>query len=389
MSPVRKLGGMSSPGRAVPPETGPGGSPAGAAAQRLRIGTPRADWVVVGLDNGGTTDNATVLDAHGRFLVPGMLERPSLVREGPEAALGALRDALSGVLRSTGVDRSRVRAVGLCSPGPASANGVISRRGSTNFAHPDWHGFDLRAAAEAALGVPVVYANDGNAAGLYAHRHFFGAQAAERSSVAVVIGTGLGGAVVHRGQVVTGATGTAGELGHVAIPMAGLLEPDQPEPRCNCGKSGDAESVASLTAIEVNLLPYWLTRYPGHELAGERSPAEAARRVRALGETGDPLATAIFRQQAMAVGRLLTIVADVLDPDAYFVGGGVVEAAPAFREWFLATVREHTDLREEAAETAAFSLVPDLDMAGARGAAVAALSAVPAAASIDVGAGGG
>lgn len=332
--------------------------------------------VVVGLDNGGTSDNATLLDGAGRFLVPGMLERPSRVREGPDAALRALRDSFDGVLDVTGVPRAAVVAVGLCSPGPASATGVISRRGATNFAHPSWRGFDLRAAAEETLGLPVVYTNDGNAAGLYAHQVHFGSGAGARSSVSVVIGTGLGGGVVHLGRVVTGATGTAGELGHVHIPMDGLLEPGQPVPVCNCGKAGDAESVASLSAIERSLLPYWLSRFPDHELATVQPRSEAARRVRALGEAGDPMAAAIFRQQAVAVGRLLGIVADVLDPDAYFVGGGVVEAEPAFRDWFLATVRQHTALRDEAAETAAFALVPDLDMAGARGAAMAAMSAL-------------
>ena len=74
----------------------------------------------------------------------------------------------------------------------------------------------------------------------------------------------------------------------------------------------------------------------------------------------------------MALGRLFTIAANFTDPDTYFLGGGVVEAAPHFREWFLATVREHAALREEQASVT-FALVPDLDMAGARGAAIAAL----------------
>jgi len=51
----------------------------------------------------------------------------------------------------------------------------------------------------------------------------------------------------------------------------------------------------------------------------------------------------------------------------------VVEAAPPFREWFLGEVREHTALREEQTRVATFALVPDLDMAGARGAAIAAV----------------
>ena len=88
------------------------------------------------------------------------------------------------------------------------------------------------------------------------------------------------------------------------------------------------------------------------------------------------MARKIFEQQAMALGRLFTIAANFTDPSAYFVGGGIVETAPEFRDWFLATVREHTRLREEQARVARFALVPDLDMAGARGAAVAALESL-------------
>jgi predicted NBD/HSP70 family sugar kinase len=84
------------------------------------------------------------------------------------------------------------------------------------------------------------------------------------------------------------------------------------------------------------------------------------------------LALKIFEQQAMALGRLFSIAANFTDPSAYFVGGGVVEAAPEFRDWFLATVRSNTVLREEQEQAAIFALVPDRDMAGARGAAVAA-----------------
>jgi glucokinase len=342
--------------------------------QTESVRTP-ASWVVVGLDNGGTCNNATVLDGTGQYLVDQLVENPSRVQEGPEAAVEALADALAGILELTSTPRTLVRAVGLDTPGPASANGVISSKGSTNFSQVSWHGFDIRGALEARIGLPVVYHNDANAAALYAHHAHFGAQAAEHSSVAAIVGTGLGGGVVESGRVISGAAGMAGELGHVQIPMDGLLEVDQPVPRCNCGFVGDVESIASLTGITNNLLPYWLTRYPEHELVAY-PVAKAAKMLRGYGERDDPLALAVFRQQAMAIGRLFTIASNFTDPAAYFVGGGVVEAVPTFRQWFLNTIREHTSLRVEQVAASTFALVPDRDMAGARGAAVAALGRV-------------
>jgi glucokinase len=338
------------------------------------VHTP-ASWVVVGLDNGGTCNNATVLDATGRFLVDQLVENLSLVQEGPESAIEQLAKAFTDILTMTSTPLTLVRAVGLDTPGPASADGVISSKGATNFSQVSWHGFDIRGALEARIGLPVIYNNDANAAALYAHHRHFGPDAMRRSSVAAIVGTGLGGGVVESGKVVSGVAGMAGELGHVQIPLHGVLEEDQPIPQCNCGFAGDVESIASLTGIKKNLLPYWLTRYPDHPLAQE--PVDkAAKLLRSYGEKEDPLALAVFGQQAKAIGKLFTIAANFTDPAAYFLGGGVVEAAPKFRQWFLSTVREHTQLRREQAAVANFALVQDLDMAGARGAAVAALDRV-------------
>src|SRR6266540_469918 len=198
-------------------------------------------WVVVGLDNGGTTNNATVLDASGRFRVDRLVETESCVREGPEVAVAALVQALDKILALTGTARAAVRAVGLDTPGPASAEGVISSKGATNFSTPAWRGYDFRAGLETRLGLPVVYNNDGNAAALYAHYARFGPDAAQHSSISAIVGTGLGGGVIEAGR---------------------------PLPECNGGLAGDVESVASLMGIEKNLLPYWLSRFEGHELAG-------------------------------------------------------------------------------------------------------------------------
>jgi glucokinase len=333
----------------------------------------QGSWVVVGLDNGGTKNNATVVDPEGSFLVDELLELPSRVKEGAEIAVEALAGTFDEILKRTGIDRGRVRAIGLDTPGPASADGVVSSLGSTNFAHPSWRNFDFRGALEKRLGIKVIYNNDGNAAALYAHWVCFEAQAANRSSISAIVGTGLGGGVIESGRIVKGAVGFAGELGHVHIPMDGLLGEGQPLPSCNCGFSGDAESVASLSAIERNLLPYWLPRFPDHELARVGDLGKAAKLVRSFGEKGDPLARKIFEQQAMAIGRLFTIASRFTDPDAYFVGGGVAESTPEFRDWFLDKVREHTALKEEQVHATRFALVPQLDMAGARGAALAAL----------------
>ncbi len=80
-------------------------------------------------------------------------------------------------------------------------------------------------------------------------------------------------------------------------------------------------------------------------------------RCASYGEKGDELALQIFAQQAAAIGRMFTIASNYTDPDAYFVGGGVVESAPHFRDWFLEGVRTATSLREEQRAVARFAVV--------------------------------
>src|SRR4029453_1759604 len=176
-----------------------------------------------------------VLDASGRFLVDRLVEAPSSGQEGPGVAVEALVQALDHILEQTGTAKASVRAVGLDTPGPASADGVISSKGGTNFPQPAWHGFDVRGALEARLGLPVVYNNDANAAALYAHHVRFGADAARHSSISVVVGTGPGGGGTEAGRGGGGAAGVAGERGHGHIPMDALLDKGQPLPTCNCG----------------------------------------------------------------------------------------------------------------------------------------------------------
>ena len=112
--------------------------------------------VVVGIDVGGTSDNVTVLTRDRTFLIEQLLEVPSRVLDGPAGALVALRQAYELGLRSADRSQDDVIAVGLDTPGRASATGVLSAKGSTNFSASEWWGFDIRSALEAEIGRPVV-----------------------------------------------------------------------------------------------------------------------------------------------------------------------------------------------------------------------------------------
>ncbi len=322
----------------------------------------------IGLDLGGNTINLTGYDGE-RFLVQEMVEIPARVTEGPDACLGQLEAAFEKALDYLGWTRDQVGAVGLDTPGPATATGVLCHEGPANFGNPSWGGFDIRGALEERLGLPVAYLNDANAAALYAHWSVFGPDA-DKTSVSLIIGTGLGGGIVAGGRMVVGRVGFAAELGHAKLPCDWHPELSIPA-LCNCGQKSDLESIASLTGIEKNLLPFFLPRYPDHPLHG--LPAkEAAKKVRGLAEEGDPMALEIFRTQTYAIAAHLELMINALDPDAVFIGGGGVEASEAFRARYLDGIQSAIHYREDQ-RGLPIHIVPDGDRAGARGSALYAL----------------
>jgi predicted NBD/HSP70 family sugar kinase len=315
--------------------------------------------------------NYTIVDAQGHFLIDGLCEYPALSTQGPDVCLAQIEQGLEAAAGKAGVPLDAVAAVGLDTPGPASSTGVLSARGSTNFVHPDWAGFDIRQKLEAGLGRPVTYLNDGNAGALWGHFSIFGADS-RHTSISAIVGTGLGGGVIIEGNVLKGRMGFGGELGHVLIPYQGIAGIEGLRPDCNCGRTGDLESLCSLTAIGKTLLPYFLPRYPGHRF--ERMEiGMAARLVRGMAEKGDPLCRDIFRVQAHAMGLFFDEMVNTFDPDALIVGGGALETGEDFQRWFIAETRAAMPVQREEQAGIPIYVMPNGDTAGARGAAIEAL----------------
>ena len=94
--------------------------------------------VTAGVDLGGTAVNYTFVDGDGRWLIESLCEHPARAQEGPAVCLQQIADGLALAATRAGLTLDDIVAVGLDTPGPASAAGVLSARGSTNFVHADW-----------------------------------------------------------------------------------------------------------------------------------------------------------------------------------------------------------------------------------------------------------
>jgi fructokinase len=257
---------------------------------------------VIGVDLGGTKIEAVVarrrveggapaLEVVARHRVP----TPS--DQGYDAVLAATAGLIRSMGEGAGLDLARV-PIGVGMPGgTVRRTGVVKNSNSVCL-----NGRPFRADLAEALGRPITFDNDANCFALA--EATLGAAAAHRDGVVfgVIMGSGVGGGIVFRGQVWEGAQGIAGEWGHHAV-FAGSARP------CYCGQRGCLEVHASGPAVEAD--------YAAR--AGERRKlAEIAQR-----RATDPHAAAAIEGLLEAFGRGLANLIDILDPSAVVLGGGV------------------------------------------------------------------
>ena len=292
--------------------------------------------VVAGVDLGGTAINYTFLDQRGQFLIDGLCEHPARSVEGPGICLSQIADGLAIAAAQAGVRVENVVAIGLDTPGPASAVGVFSKRGSTNFVHAEWAGYDIRAGLERRLDRPVCYLNDGNAAALWGHVAIFGSENTA-TSVSAIIGTGLGGGLIVDDHIIEGEHSHGAELGHV------ILETDNGR-LCNTGQYGTAEAYVSATALlkrfQEAIDDGAVTSVVGRLEAGEHlTPLLITEEA----EQGDHLSLELIMQMARYLGAAITTVVHAIDPAMVLLGGAMTfgrQSTRVGREFLLRVQRE-------------------------------------------------
>jgi glucokinase len=276
------------------------------------------------IDLGGTKLRSIVVDASGRILGDDI--RLSHTAEGLEAVLGRMVECLDASLVKAGVKRQGLAALGVASPGAVdAARGIVPDAPQL----PGWKDVPLAWLLEERLKVPTKLENDATAAALGEHR--FGAGRGSRHMLYITISTGVGGGIIIDGEMYRGASGAAGELGHVVIDMNG--------PPCRCGARGCLESLVSGTAIAK-----W-----GEELVAKgKSPLLAEMREREGPVTAEMMSRAVkagdeaARVYAGEVGFYLGVAlagfVNIFNPEVIVIGGGVSLSGEMFMDKALATM---------------------------------------------------
>lgn len=264
-------------------------------------------WVI-GVDLGGTKIRLGLVSPQDEIVATRQMatDAPAgidAVTERIATAAGELAEAIPA--------GSRVAALGICSPGP------VDHAGGLLIDPPNLKGLHhtpLRQKLIDRLDIPVVLEHDAKAAGL--GDYYFGAGRGARSMIYIVVGTGVGAALIVEGAIYRGEHNSAGEIGHTTLDRHGEL--------CGCGSRG---------CVETYLSGPWLGRRyerargqtTGQSLAGGNDVAR-------LAAAGDPIALQVFADAGDALGAAVATMAMMLDVDLYVIGGSVAKAGDLLLE---------------------------------------------------------
>jgi len=285
----------------------------------------------VGLDVGGTTMKAAVVDAAGKPF-PDVALRTNAER-GQEAGLETMGETIRAAIAAAKLTLADIAAIGVATPGLMDIHaGLILDPPNLK----PWKNVPVRDRVAAMFGKPTAFQNDANAAAF--GEKWTGAGRGAHSMVMFTLGTGVGGGIVVGDTVIEGKHSHGGELGHLRI--------DQPDRGrlCGCGARGCLEAYASATSV---------TRRAREEMASWRGPTDlkryftandddfTAKEIFDAARAGDACAMKVVDDTAyfLALGACAAIA--VVDPEVIVFGGGMTEAGEWFRAKIDADVRRY------------------------------------------------
>lgn len=285
------------------------------AAERVGRGRPAERLVldpgagqVIGIDFSHGRVHAAVIDASQQIIAAGVADYDTDSQWSARAQIAF--ELLDGLAVESGVHYGALQGIGLGFPGPFSPNGARLTLGRDKRDTSAVDGArELLDLFTERFDAPVSIDNNARLAGLA--EAIWGGQTPSANLLYLRLSHGLGGGLVLDGALKTGASGYAGEIGHITVNVDGA--------ECRCGKRGCLETVASIPAVL-------------DECARRGAPLADLAALAAAAESGDPIVGAVLREVGDAVGRVLGSLAVTLDPAEIVIGGPLVQAAPVIVE---------------------------------------------------------
>src|SRR6516164_5822848 len=287
-----------------------------------------ANQLFVGLDVGGTTMKAGVVDDSGRVLAS--VHLPTQAHRGQEFGLERMCETIRLAVTAAGASLEQIAGIGVATPGTMDIpRGIILDPPNLK----PWKNVPVRQHIQGVFNKPTAFQNDANAAAL--GEFWVGAGKGVHSMVLYTLGTGVGGGIVIGHRVLEGEHSHGAELGHMKIEVS---NPRQ----CGCGRWGCLEAYASATAVVKRTLEA-MAASDGTSSLGAVLHAQGeitARDVFEAATSGDALAERIVADTAFYLAVGATNMMHTIDPDMIVFGGGMTAAGEGFLERIRHHVRE-------------------------------------------------
>lgn len=264
--------------------------------------------IIIGVDLGGTFIKFGIFSEKGKMLEQWKV--PTKEKNNKEAVMRAIAQEAMQHMEACGYTLEKLQGIGIGVPGSVNRHGRIIHAPNLG-----WSMVDFEKEMQVFLPVPLFVGNDANVAAL--GEQFFGSGKGCDSLVFVTLGTGVGGGVIVNQHLVTGCFGGAGEIGHMVIDPKETVT-------CTCGNKGCLEQYASATGI-VNIAKNKLNATDIPSLLRQKEAITAKEVFDAVKEQ-DALAMEVAEAFGQTLGHALALVASVVDPDMFVIGGGVSAA---------------------------------------------------------------
>jgi glucokinase len=261
-----------------------------------------------GIDIGGTGIKVGLFNFTGDLLDKWVIDTRKT--DNGKAVLKDAADFIEKILVDKGLSKEQILGIGVGIPGPVKDNGDVLELPNLGLGY-----FNIEEEMSEMTDLKVKAGNDANVAAL--GEQWKGSGKGFMNMVLVTIGTGVGGGVINQGKILAGSGGAGGEIGHIPVNF-------NEEEFCGCGKQGCLEQYASATGI-VRLATQAIKR-------GDKSSTLtkteyiSAKTVFDLAKQGDALALGVVDEACRYLGIALANVAQVVDPEAFVIGGGVSKA---------------------------------------------------------------
>lgn len=272
------------------------------------------EQVCFGIDVGGTAVKAGLFNTEGE-----LLNKWDFATKRTGEGKDILRDAADFIkekITELNLKKEAIAGVGVGVPGPVMDNGEVQELPNLGLGH-----FNIEEEMRSLTGLKVKAGNDANVAAL--GEYWMGGGKGYRNVVLLTLGTGVGGGIILNGSVLAGSKGAAGEVGHILVN-------EKEENTCGCGKKGCLEQYASATGI-VRLAKRYLN--DSSKASSLRNiPEISAKSVFDCAKNGDELSMEVVEKACYYLGIAMAHIAQVVDPEAFVIGGGVSKAGEILTE---------------------------------------------------------